>query len=120
MADSSAVQPCDTGGRQRRPAWGNPAQPHQRHDGHCPRRLFHPAARARGVAPTALGAICRWAFEAAGFHRIELSHAVENAPSCRVAVKAGFAAEGIMRSYLPKPGGGWWDVELHAAINPAD
>jgi len=79
-----------------------------------------PHARGRGVAPAALGAICRWAFEAAGFHRIELSHAVENAPSCRVAVKAGFPAEGIMRSYLPKPSGGWWDVELHAAINPAD
>ena len=79
-----------------------------------------PHARGRGVAPAALGAICRWAFEAAGFHRIELSHAVENAPSCRVAVKAGFPAEGIMRSYLPTPSGGWWDVELHAAINPAD
>jgi len=79
-----------------------------------------PHARGRGVAPAALGAISRWAFQAAGFHRIELSHAVENAPSCRVAVKAGFPAEGIMRSYLPKPGGGWWDVELHAAINPAD
>ena len=53
-----------------------------------------------------------------GFHRLQLSHAVENAPSCRVAEKAGYAAEGIMRSSLPAADGGWWDMELHATINP--
>lgn len=78
-----------------------------------------PWARGQGVAPDAVAAISRWTFDAVGLHRLELSHAVENIASCRVAVKAGFAAEGIMRSALPRPVGGWWDTELHAMINPA-
>lgn len=79
-----------------------------------------PAARGRGVAPHALQALTRWGFEAVGLHRIQLGHAIENPASCRVADKAGYAVEGIMRSSLPKPTGGWWDMEVHAAINPAD
>ncbi len=77
-----------------------------------------PWARRRGVASSALIAITRWGFEAVGFHRLQLSHAVENTPSCRVAEKAGYAAEGVMRSSLPAADGGWWDMELHATVNP--
>lgn len=79
-----------------------------------------PAARGRGVAPHAVAAMTRWGFQTIGLHRIQLGHAVENPASCRVAIKAGYPAEGIMRSSLPRYTGGWWDMEVHAAINPAD
>jgi RimJ/RimL family protein N-acetyltransferase len=78
-----------------------------------------PWARGRGVASSALVAMTRWAFSAVGFHRLQLSHAVENTASCRVAEKSGYRAEGILLSSLPKPEGGWWDTELHAMVNPA-
>ena len=79
-----------------------------------------PAARGRGIAPHAVGVLTRWGFQAIGLHRIQLGHAVENPASCRVAIKAGYPAEGILRSSLPKSAGGWWDMEVHAVINPAD
>jgi RimJ/RimL family protein N-acetyltransferase len=59
-----------------------------------------PAARGRAVAPTAVDAVCRWAFGALPVERIELCHAVENTASGRVAEKAGFSFEGrLRRSY---------------------
>jgi RimJ/RimL family protein N-acetyltransferase len=54
-------------------------------------------ARGRGVAPTAVDAACRWAFDALDVERIELCHAVENTASARVAEKAGFTHEGRLR-----------------------
>ena len=56
-----------------------------------------PAARGRGVATAVLDAVCRWAFETLPVDRIELCHAVENAASGRVAEKAGFQREGLLR-----------------------
>jgi RimJ/RimL family protein N-acetyltransferase len=59
-----------------------------------------PAARGRGVAPAAVDAASRWAFETLAVDRIELCHAVENPASGRVAEKAGFVFEGkLRRSY---------------------
>jgi RimJ/RimL family protein N-acetyltransferase len=57
-----------------------------------------PAARGCGVASRALAALSLWAFGEIGFHRLYLLHSVANAASCRVAAKAGFAAEGVQRS----------------------
>jgi [ribosomal protein S5]-alanine N-acetyltransferase len=57
-----------------------------------------PAARGKGVCPRAVNAMASWAFEAAGFHRLDLEHAIANTASCRVAEKTGFAAEGVRRS----------------------
>ena len=56
-----------------------------------------PGARGRGVAPAAVDAACRWAFETLGVERVELCHAVENPASGRVAEKAGFLLEGKLR-----------------------
>jgi RimJ/RimL family protein N-acetyltransferase len=56
-----------------------------------------PPARGRGVAPTVVDAVCRWAFETLPIDRIELCHAVENGASGRVAEKAGFRQEGRLR-----------------------
>jgi ribosomal-protein-alanine N-acetyltransferase len=75
-----------------------------------------PAARGQGIAPTALAALCGWAFGTAGLHRIELRHSTANPASCRVADKSGFAAEGIQRSAEPHADG-WHDLHLHAKIN---
>jgi [ribosomal protein S5]-alanine N-acetyltransferase len=57
-----------------------------------------PAARGRGVCPRAVDAMASWAFEVAGFHRLDLEHAMGNTASCRVAEKTGFAVEGVRRS----------------------
>lgn len=74
-----------------------------------------PAVRGSGVAPRAVSALARWAFEEIGFHRLELNHSVANQASCRVALKAGFAAEGIKRS-AHLHADGWHDMHLHARI----
>ncbi|MFH8801654.1 GNAT family N-acetyltransferase [Streptomyces sp. NPDC017936] len=73
------------------------------------------AARGRGVAARATSALAHWAFEEIGFHRLELTHAVANRASCRVAAKAGFELEGTKRSALLHPDG-WHDMHLHARV----
>ena len=77
-----------------------------------------PSARGRGVATAAVAAITRWAFEALHLHRLEIGHAPGNIASCRVAERCDFVREGVLRSYLPRVGGGWFDIELHARIAP--
>ena len=75
-----------------------------------------PARRRQDVASRAVDALTRWAFDDVGFHRLELTHAVHNLPSCRVATKTGFDFEGVKRRaglHLD----GWHDMHLHARIN---
>ena len=56
-------------------------------------------ARGRGIATTATRAAARWAFEAVPeLERLQLRAAVENIPSNRVAEKAGFTREGVLRA----------------------
>ncbi|MEU8586264.1 GNAT family N-acetyltransferase [Streptomyces sp. NPDC048664] len=74
-----------------------------------------PAARGSGVAPRAVRALTRWAFDDIGFHRLELTHAEANEASCRVAEKTGFAFEGVKRSALLHQDG-WHDMHLHARL----
>ena len=74
-----------------------------------------PAARGRGAAPRAAIALSAWALGELGLHRLDLEHSVVNAASCRVAQKAGFAAEGIRRSAVLHADG-WHDMHLHARI----
>jgi ribosomal-protein-alanine N-acetyltransferase len=76
-----------------------------------------PAARGRGVCPRAVDAMASWAFEVAGFHRLDLEHAAGNAASCRVAEKTGFAAEGVRRSAWVLADGRH-DVHAHARLRP--
>ena len=73
-----------------------------------------PAARGKGVAPRAVNTMASWAF-AAGFHRLDLEHAVGNTASCRVAEKTGFAAEGVRRSAWLLADGRC-DVHAHARL----
>jgi RimJ/RimL family protein N-acetyltransferase len=60
-----------------------------------------PAARGTGVASEALGVLCRWACSELGAERIEWYAAVGNWASRRVAEKAGFTVEGVLRSGIP-------------------
>jgi RimJ/RimL family protein N-acetyltransferase len=73
-----------------------------------------PAARGKGTAPRAVNAMAAWAF-GAGFCRLALAHAAANAASCRVAEKAGFAAEGTRRSAWLLADGRH-DAHLHALL----
>ncbi|MET7324129.1 GNAT family N-acetyltransferase [Streptomyces sp. NPDC005549] len=72
-------------------------------------------ARGRGVAARATRTLARWALDEIGFQRLELSHAVANEASCRVAEKTGFALEGTKRSALLHADG-WHDMHLHARV----
>jgi len=74
-----------------------------------------PSARGRGVAPRALAALVGWSFGSLGLHRLALSHSTANPASCRVAEKAGFAAEGIKRAE-GWHADGWHDMHLHALV----
>ncbi|WP_181849264.1 GNAT family N-acetyltransferase [Streptomyces parvulus] len=73
------------------------------------------AARGKGGAARATRALAHWALDRIGFQRLELSHAVANGASCRVAEKAGFVLEGTKRSALLHPDG-WHDMHLHARV----
>ncbi|MEU6866785.1 GNAT family N-acetyltransferase [Streptomyces sp. NPDC046876] len=78
-------------------------------------------ARGRGVAPRALEALTAWAFEAFradGLERLELLHQADNAASCRVAQKSGYALDRLLPAYPPAfPRDGHLHVR-HAAPTP--
>ncbi len=82
-----------------------------------------PAARGRGVAAEALATVSGWAqspvdLGGLGLVRLTLDHALANAASCRVAEKAGYVLEGVMRASFLDPGGERHDSHLHARIAP--
>jgi ribosomal-protein-alanine N-acetyltransferase len=56
-----------------------------------------------------------WAFGTLGLHRIEANHSTANPASCRVAERAGFAAEGVKRGEALHADG-WHDMHLHARL----
>lgn len=57
-------------------------------------------ARGRGTATEALKALCRWCVDTLQLKRLELLTDPDNVASQRVAEKAGFRREGILRSTL--------------------
>jgi ribosomal-protein-serine acetyltransferase len=63
-----------------------------------------PWARRQGYAVEATGALAAYAF-AKGLHRVELLAATGNVASQRVAERAGFTREGVLREVLVVPGG---------------
>jgi ribosomal-protein-alanine N-acetyltransferase len=56
-----------------------------------------PAARGRGVATDALRQLTEWAFDQ-GMQRVTALISPDNAASSRVALKAGYTFEGVLRS----------------------
>jgi RimJ/RimL family protein N-acetyltransferase len=59
-----------------------------------------PEARGRGVATRALVLAARHAFDELGAGRVHLTTEPDNVASQRVAEKAGFIGEGVLRSLL--------------------
>jgi RimJ/RimL family protein N-acetyltransferase len=75
-------------------------------------------SRGQGIAPRALSAVCEWAFRLPRIRpleQLELSHAVGNHASCRVAGKAGFALSAVLPPLLPD-----FPNDGHLHIRPAD
>jgi RimJ/RimL family protein N-acetyltransferase len=62
-------------------------------------------ARGRGITTRALRRLCRHALDELGFERLELVADPDNLASQRVAEKAGFQREGVLRSHLRHPDG---------------
>lgn len=80
--------------------------------------LVAPFARGRGVASEALAAISRWVLVEQGFHRLQLTAAVGNLASRRVADKCGFVEEGVLRQ-AGYTSGGQVDLVMYGLL-PGD
>jgi [ribosomal protein S5]-alanine N-acetyltransferase len=77
-----------------------------------------PWARGRGYAAEAAKAVARWALAEREFARITLQAVTENTASLRVAERAGFVFEGVLRNgALSQAGRG--DYAVYSMI-PAD
>jgi RimJ/RimL family protein N-acetyltransferase len=66
--------------------------------------VIAPEARGRGLATRCVRLLTRWGFDRLGLRRIELRIDPRNAASSRVAERAGFTFEGILRSVAFKEG----------------
>jgi RimJ/RimL family protein N-acetyltransferase len=62
-------------------------------------------ARGRGVATRATRLLAGWAVTEGGVERLELTTHPDNVASQRVAEKAGFRREGVLRSHIRFPDG---------------
>jgi RimJ/RimL family protein N-acetyltransferase len=67
-------------------------------------------ARGRGVTTRALALIAGWALEREGVARLQLRADTENEPSRRVAERAGFTFEGVLRS-------AYWNARLGRRVD---
>ena len=66
--------------------------------------MVAPAARGRGVSVCAVDLLTRWAFDDLGLERLELRIDVANAASERVAERAGYRRDGVLRNAHFKEG----------------
>jgi RimJ/RimL family protein N-acetyltransferase len=62
---------------------------------------LRPEGRGRGAATEAVSLVCEWAFRALGVERMSLITDPENVASQRVAERAGFRREGLLRAWEP-------------------
>jgi len=58
------------------------------------------SATRQGVATAAVGLLSEWAFREKGLRRLELLSSVQNIPSQRVALSAGFVREAVLRERI--------------------
>ncbi len=81
--------------------------------------IVAPAARKQGNATRAVRLLTTWALSTKLVERVELPVPVGNAASRGVALRAGFQAEGTLRSYLAlRDGGPRHDVTMFALVHP--
>lgn len=74
-----------------------------------------PACRGRGIGRLATEAGLRYGFDL-GLHRIECFHAVDNQPSCRLALAVGMRLEGLKRESYVYGDGRRHDEHVHARL----
>ncbi len=79
-----------------------------------------PRGRGRGLGAAMLDAATTYAFDELGMFRIELFHAVENEPSCRMALRCGYLLEGRARQSYRYGDGLRHDEHLHAVLATDD
>lgn len=72
--------------------------------------------RGRGYMTRALRLLARWALEELGLARLQLGTFPGNRASERVAEKAGFQREGVLRSYFDQRGERRWDVAMWSLL----
>ncbi|NAZ15616.1 GNAT family N-acetyltransferase [Glutamicibacter soli] len=77
-----------------------------------------PRAREQGVVSKTLLGLSAPEFEIADFHRLELSHSVDNPASCAVDRRCCHLHEGTKRQQAPHLDG-WHDMYLHAGLSRA-
>ena len=75
-------------------------------------------AAGQGLATEAVRALCGFAFERLNLARVEAAYVPQNEASGRVLAKAGFAREGLARSYV-EIGGVRRDHILTARVRPS-
>lgn len=61
-------------------------------------------ARGRGIASSALGLLSTWALATLPLRRLQLTIDPRNLPALRLAEKAGYLREGLMRAYMERDG----------------
>jgi len=66
--------------------------------------MLAPGGRGRGAATQALRLLSDWAFGSLGLQRLQLLISVDNQASSRVAKRAGYTLDGVLRSMYVKPG----------------
>ena len=74
-----------------------------------------PPYRRRGYATRSVELVCRYAFDHLGIVRVELYIEPTNDASLRVAAKAGFLQEGLLRQH-DRCHGGRWDMVLFSRL----
>jgi RimJ/RimL family protein N-acetyltransferase len=80
--------------------------------------MLAPGARGRGIATEALRQLSDWAFGTLGARRLQLLISVDNQALSRVAKRAGFVLEGVLRSLHLKQDL-WSDTEVWSLL-PSD
>lgn len=73
-------------------------------------------ARGRGSATVAVQLVARWAFDELGVERLELTTAPENVASQRVAERAGFTREGVLRGLTATKNEGRKDLVMFSLL----
>lgn len=81
--------------------------------------VVHPAFRGRGYTTRALRLLVPWAFDVAGFARLELGAKVGNVASQRAALNAGFEPDGVRIGRMRNPDGSFGDEARFALLSPA-
>jgi len=77
-----------------------------------------PSARGRGAALAAVRTLSVWAIDRLGLERLELTVEPWNTASARTAERAGYRAEGLMRSWQ-RIGGKRCDMTMYSLL-PSD